>query len=60
MGTGPFNEYGSRRGTSATAHPGPRQAIEEVAESVGEVDALKKIVGGLRVRHPEVAHDLGW
>ena len=60
MGTGPFDEYGNRRGAPANSHLGPRQAIEEVAESVGEADALKKIVGGLRVRHPEVARDLGW
>jgi hypothetical protein len=60
MGAGPFDEYGNRRGASATPGVGPRQAIEEVAESVGEVDALKKIVGGLRAKHPGVARDLGW
>ena len=37
-----------------------RSAIEDAAESVGEVDALGRIVGALVERHPEVAHDLGW
>lgn len=60
MGTGPFDEYGNRRGTSAAPRVGPRKAIEEVAEAVGEASALKKIVGGLRSKHPEVARDLGW
>lgn len=60
MGTGIFDEYGNRRRPSIAPHLPPRQAIEEVAESVGEVKALQKIVGGLRARHPEVARDLGW
>jgi hypothetical protein len=60
MGTGPFDEYGNRRGTGKTSGVGPREAIEEVAETVGEAKALKKIVSGLRAKHPEVARDLGW
>jgi hypothetical protein len=60
MGTGPFDEYGNRGGLGRTPDIRPRQAIEEVAETVGETAALKKIVGGLRARHPEVARDLGW
>ena len=59
MGTGPFDEYGNRRGGTKD-RVGPRRAIEEVAAAVGEEKALKKIVGGLRAKHPEVAHDLGW
>lgn len=60
MGSGPFDEYGNRGGVGRTPGIGPREAIEEVAETVGESAALRKIVGGLRARHPEVAHDLGW
>jgi len=60
MGTGPFDEYGNRRGISASPGLGPRKAIEEAAETVGETAALKKIVSGLRAKHPEVARDLGW
>jgi hypothetical protein len=60
MGTGAFDPYGNRNGTSNGPRPGPREAIEEVAKDVGETTALKKIVGGLRARHPEVARDLGW
>ena len=60
MGTGPFDAYGNRHGTGTEPRLGPRKAIEEVAETVGETAALKKIVGGLRARHPEVARDLGW
>jgi len=60
MGTGPFDPYGNRIGAAVRTNGTPRKAIEEVAEHVGETDALKKIVGGLRARHPEVAHDLGW
>jgi len=60
MGTGPFDEYGNRVGVGRTPGIAPRKAIEEVAKTVGESAALKKIVGGLRARHPEVARDLGW
>lgn len=59
MGTGPFDEYGNRR-ERGSPHVEPRTAIEEVASVVGEVEALKKIVGGLQARHPEVARELGW
>lgn len=59
FGTGPFDQYGNRQGP-ARPQVAPREAIEEVAEHVGESAALKKIVGGLRARHPEVARDLGW
>jgi len=59
MGTGLFDEYGNRR-VGGTAGIGPRKAIEDVAETVGETAALRKIVGGLRAKHPEVARDLGW
>lgn len=60
MGTGPFDAYGNRNGASNAPRSGAREAIEEVAKDVGEAAALKKIVGGLRARHPEVARDLGW
>jgi hypothetical protein len=60
MRTGPFDEYGNRKGASAAPRVGARQAIEEVAEVVGESAALKKIVAGLRAKHPEVARELGW
>jgi hypothetical protein len=60
MGTGPFDEYGNRKGTGGTKGVRPRKVIEEVARDVGEEAALKKIVNGLRVKHPEVARDLGW
>jgi hypothetical protein len=60
IGTGPFDPYGNRKGVAARTELAPREAIEEVAEHVGEAAALKKIVGGLRARHPEVARDLGW
>lgn len=60
MGTGPFDEYGNRRGADRADDLDARTAIEEVAAAVGETDALKKIVGGLRARHPEVARELGW
>jgi hypothetical protein len=60
MGTGPFDPYGNRGGVGAGPRLAPRAAIEEVAETVGETAALKKIVGGLRAKHPEVARDLGW
>lgn len=60
MGTGPFDEYGNRRGASSSDGSRPREAIEKVAATVGETAALKKIVGGLRAKHPEVARDLGW
>ena len=59
FGTGPFDPYGNRQDASRP-QVAPREAIEEVAEHVGESAALKKIVGGLRARHPEVARDLGW
>jgi hypothetical protein len=39
---------------------GRRRAIEEAAETVGERRALRRIVGVLKVRDPDVAHDLGW
>lgn len=60
MGTGPFDEYGNRRGKGGPGGVGPRKAIEEAAALVGEQAALMKIVNGLRVKHPEVARDLGW
>lgn len=60
MGTGPFDSYGNRQRGATRTHLVPRKAIEEVAEDVDETAALKKIVGGLRARHPGVAHDLGW
>jgi hypothetical protein len=60
MGTGPFDDYGNRRGKGGAGSVGPRKALEEVAGLVGEEAALKKIVNGLRVKHPEVARDLGW
>jgi hypothetical protein len=60
MGTGPFDAYGNRGGVGSTPGIGTRKAIEEVAQTVGETAALKKIVGGLRAKHPEVARDLGW
>lgn len=60
MGTGPFDEYGNRHGVGSTPGIATRQAIEEVAETVGEAAALRKIVGGLRAKHPEVARELGW
>jgi len=59
FGTGAFDPYGNRRDV-ARPRTAPREAMEEVAEHVGEMAALKKIVGGLRARHPEVARDLGW
>lgn len=59
FGTGAFDPYGNRQDV-ARPHTAPREAIEEVAEHVGETVALKKIIGGLRARHPEVARDLGW
>lgn len=59
FGTGAFDSYGNRKGI-VRPRTFPRDAIEEVAEHVGETDALKKIVGGLRARHPEVARELGW
>jgi hypothetical protein len=59
FGTGAFDAYGNRQDV-ARPRTGPREAIEDVAEHVGETAALKKIVGGLRARHPEVARDLGW
>lgn len=59
FGTGVFDPYGNRQDV-ARPHTAPREAIEEVAEHVGETVALKKIIGGLRARHPEVARDLGW
>lgn len=37
-----------------------RIAIEDAAESVGETDALDRIVRALVERSPEVAHELGW
>jgi hypothetical protein len=60
MGTGPFDEYGNRRDASGKPLIGPRKAIEEVAATVGETTALKKIVGGLRAKHPGMARELGW
>ncbi len=59
FGTGAFDPYGNRQDV-ARPHRAAREVIEEVAEYVGETAALKKIVGGLRARHPEVARDLGW
>jgi hypothetical protein len=59
FGTGAFDPYGNRQ-DAARPRTAPREAIEEVAEHVGETAALKKIIGGLRARHPEVARDLGW
>lgn len=59
FGTGAFDPYGNRQDV-ARPHTAPREAIEEVAEHVGETVALKKIISGLRARHPEVARDLGW
>lgn len=59
FGTGAFDPYGNRQDI-ARPRTAPREAIEEVAEHVGEKAALKKIVGGLRARHPEVARELGW
>lgn len=59
FGTGAFDSYGNRQDV-ARPHAAPREAIEEVAEHVGEKPALKKIIGGLRARYPEVARDLGW
>lgn len=37
-----------------------RRAIEEAADSAGELDALGRIVAALVDRHPEVANELGW
>jgi anti-sigma regulatory factor (Ser/Thr protein kinase) len=59
FGTGAFDPYGNRQDV-ARRRTAPREAIEEVAEHVGEAAALKKIIGGLRAQHPEVARDLGW
>lgn len=59
FGTGAFDPYGNRQ-DAARPHTAPCEAIEEVAEHVGETVALKKIIGGLRARHPELARDLGW
>lgn len=60
FGTGPFDPYGNRQDRPMATRKAPREAIEEVADRVGETAALKKIVGGLRARHPEVARELGW
>lgn len=38
----------------------PRRAIEDAAGTVGEKEALERIVQALRERYPEVARDLGW
>jgi hypothetical protein len=38
----------------------PRHAIEEAAIQAGEEIALERIIGALREKNPEVAHDLGW
>jgi hypothetical protein len=38
----------------------PRRAIEDAAITVGEAEALTRIVEALQERHPEVARDLGW
>ncbi len=59
FGTGTFDPYGNRQDV-ARLRTAPREAIEEVAEHVGETVALQKIIGGLQARHPEVARDLGW
>lgn len=59
FGIGAFDPYGNRLDGSRS-RSAPREAIEDVAEQVGETVALKKIIGGLRARHPEVAHELGW
>lgn len=38
----------------------PRPALEHAAESVGEADALERIITRLRSDSPEVCRDLGW
>jgi hypothetical protein len=58
-GRAPGSGDGAGAGPSGT-RTRPRRAIEDAARSVGQQDALKKIVTALSERYPEVARDLGW
>jgi len=66
-GRGGRGANGTGRGAAAGGDgvppsPGvqPRGAIEDAAGTIGESEALERIVRALRERYPEVARELGW